>query len=97
MSDRQSSPGLGAVGVPPRRGAVDKGEGSRLRGSLQQREGALAGDLTERAARGVAIGLTRALGVTERAVFSGAEAVLERSLRAVVRGVGDRHRRQQDF
>ena len=46
----------------------------------------------------MALALAGRLGVTEPDVRSGAEAVLERGLRAIgMRGVGDRHRRQQDF
>ena len=98
MCDRQTGPRLGVIGGQPSRGTFDKGEQARLRGSLQQGEGALAGNLTERAARGVALAFAGRLGGTERAVLRSAEAVLERSLRAMgLRGVDNRRRWQQDF
>jgi len=95
MCDRKTSPRLGAIGGPSGRDAVEKGEGLRLRRALQQGEGALAGDLAERAVGGVALGLAGRLGVTEPVLYSGAEAVRGRGLRGLsMRGVGDRPRRR---
>ena len=98
MSERRGSPRLGVLGGLTGRGAVDKDQRPGLRGSLQQREGALAGYLAERAVRAVAIGLAGGLRVTKLAVRGNAEAILERGLRTIgVRDVDGHRRRQQDF
>ena len=100
MRGRKASARRGPVGGPRGRGAVEKGRGSRLRGSLQEGERALAGYLAQRAARRVAlVGLARRLRLAERAVRGGLEAVLERGLlQTMAGGVGDdRGCRQQDF
>ena len=99
MSRREASARRGPVGGPRGRGAVEKGQRSRLRGSLQEGERALAGYLAQRAASRVALGLARHLRLAERAVRGGLEAVLERGLlRTMEGGVGDdRGCRQQNF
>ncbi len=99
MGRREASWRRGPVGRPEGRGAVEKGQRGRLRGSLQEGDGAIAGDLAERTTGRAVLGLAGRLPLAERAVRGDLEAVLERGLlRTVAGGVGDgRGRRQEDF
>lgn len=95
---RQAHARRGAVRSPPRLSAIGKDRLARLWNALQKGEGAIAGDLTERATRRVTRAFAGRLNVTERAIRGGAQAVLQSGLGGgIVRHTDNRRRRQQDL